>query len=158
MSPSRRSGSNRGGRSSGAREDTAEPLEDLIARLVVQEVEKRLTNFMKTHVTTVIVHNHSGAASTEIVMRGDIYKGNTGFTGPRAGDRATNVSFDQMQQQAFTDIELSTLISELATLRSAMTREAAANPDADPDIVIAVAEIAQAEKAAKKGPRRSFDI
>jgi hypothetical protein len=81
----------------------------------------------------------------EGVQMGDTYHaGQAGAMGPNA--KAENISFVQILRDAIGQTSLADLASELAQLRSAMLPAAV---DAQQDTV--VAEVAQAEDAAKKG-------
>src|ERR1700722_19645046 len=76
-------------------------------------------DFARERVTILIVNG-----DVHMTKSRDSYQGNTGFSGPRAGTRASRVTFNTTQQQIFADIDLATLAEELRTLRQAMTQEA----------------------------------
>ena len=123
-------------------------LEKLISQKIEAEVSKRIEGFIKGQASILII-NH-GSMETTLMAR-DVYKENTGFVGPTAGRDASHVTFNQVRQQHFADIDLQVLSGELRRLRQAMMRDALAREDDEPDHAIAIASIANAEKSAKSG-------
>jgi hypothetical protein len=78
---------------------------------------------------------------------GDSYKaGQAGAMGPHA--QAHDMTFNQVQYQLPSSIDLTQLAIELSQLRQQMKKEAV-----EPDHDIAVSDIARAEQAAKAGDR-----
>jgi hypothetical protein len=79
-----------------------------------------------------------------LVMGDEYTVGQAGVVGP--GGHAHDMTFNQIWNQAGSDIDLSVLASELSELRARLKEEAM-----DPDHDIAVGEVASAERAAREG-------
>jgi hypothetical protein len=117
-------------------------VDDLIAKKIQEEVALQIGDLLREKSVILFVEN--------LYMKtGDTYQGNVGFSGPRAGDHASGVSFTTVQRQLFADIDLQTLANELGTLRQTLLQEAQKSSNADH--AVALGAIASAEKSARAG-------
>jgi hypothetical protein len=131
--------------------DVSAALDRLISDKIDRIVEQRLDDIKRGNTDILIVNHYYGPTRLETNMARQEYKGNIGFVGPGAGSHASGTTFNTVQHQAFSEIDLRALAQELPRLRQAMMRQSLEDDDSDPDHAIAAAAIANAEKSAKAG-------
>jgi hypothetical protein len=130
-----------------ARRSRQSHLDELISTKL-EEIEDSPRRKPRKTGNIIIVVNHFHGDTN---MSADTYKGNIGFQGPGSGANASGTVFNTVQKQSFSDIDLMVLSTELERLRHVMLRELAAADSSEPDQAIAIAAVANAEKAAKAG-------
>lgn len=112
-----------------------------------QENNQAITNIItniSSGVTLESIFHNGDRESVEVTMRDRYTVGQAGAVGPKS--MAVGQTFNQIWLQSEGDIDLPTLAQQLARLRTEMRESSGGSPEED----MAIAEVAQAEVAAKK--------
>jgi hypothetical protein len=104
-----------------------------------------IVNNISSGVTVESIFRNETRESVEVTMRDKYTTGQAGAVGPNS--MAFGQTFNQIWIQAENDIDLTALADQLSQLRSKMRAASSGTPEED----VAIAELAQAEVAAKKG-------
>lgn len=104
-----------------------------------------IVNNISSGVTLESIFRNETRESIEVTMRDKYIVGQAGAVGPKS--MAIGQTFNQIWVQSADDIDLSALADQLARLRTEMRTASGGTPEED----VAIAELAQAEVAAKKG-------